>query len=143
MKTIMPKPIKWDERKWYVIDAEGLTLWRLSTKIATTLRWKNKLDFSPHVDNWDYVVVLNADKFKVTWSKMDDKIYYRHTGYLGWLKETPLNKLLEKKPNRALELSVNGMLPKNKLRKSMISRLKLFTSSEHTFTSQKPEELKL
>ncbi len=143
MKTIMPKQIKWNERKWYIIDAKGLTLWRLSTKIATVLRWKNKLDFAPHVDNGDYVIVLNADKFKVTWAKLEDKMYYRHTGYLGWLVETPLNKLLIKKPNKALELAVSGMLPKNKLRKSMISRLKLFTWSEHTFTSQKPEELKL
>ncbi len=143
MKTIIPKQIKWEDRKWYVINAEGLTLWRISTKIATVLRWKNKLDFSPHVDNWDYVIVLNSDKFKVTWKKMDNKIYYKHTGYLWGLKETSLKSLLIKKPTEALKQSINWMLPKNKLRSSMISRLKLFVWKEHTFVAQKPEELKL
>lgn len=143
MKTIMPKQIKWDDRKWYIINAEGLTLWRLSTKIATVLRGKDKLDFSPHVDNWDYVIVLNSDKFVVTWKKIENKMYYKHTWYLWWLKETPLNKLLEKKPTEALNKAVNWMLPKNKLRPLMSLRLKLFLWNEHTFTAQKPEELKL
>ena len=139
----MPKQIKWDERKWYVVNAEGLTLWKLSTKVATILRGKNKIDFSPHVDNGDYVIIVNSDKFVVTWKKLEDKIYYKHTWYLWWLKSTPLNKLLEKKPTEALKQSINWMLPKNKLRASMISRLKLFVGSEHTYTAQKPEELKL
>ena len=139
----MPKQIKGDERKWYVVNAEGLTLWKLSTKVATILRGKNKLDFSPHVDNGDYVVIVNSDKFVVTWKKLEDKIYYKHTWYLWWLKSTPLNKLLEKKPTEALKQSINWMLPKNKLRASMISRLKLFVGNEHTYTAQKPEELKL
>ena len=143
MKSFVPKQIKADERIWYFIDAKWLTLWRLSTRIATTLRWKNKLDFSPHVDNWDYVIVTNSDKFKVTWKKITDKVYYKHSGYLWWLKETPLNKLLEKKPMKALEKAVKWMLPKNKLKTAMISRLKLFIWDEHTFTSQKPKELKL
>jgi len=143
MKTIMPKQIKGNERKWYVIDAKGQTLGRLATKLAVILKGKNKVDFAPHVDNWDYVIVLNADKFAVTGKKLTDKLYYRHTGYLGGLKETPLEDMLVKKPLRALELAVSGMLPKNKLRKDMISRLKWFTGTEHTFGAQKPTTIKL
>ena len=143
MKTIMPKQIKGNEREWYIVDAEGLTLWKLSTRIATILRGKNKLDFSPHVDNGDYVIVLNSNKFVVTWKKLENKIYYRHTWYLWGLKSTPLNKLLEKKPTEVLKQSVNWMLPKNKLRASMISRLKLFVGKEHAYIAQKPKELKL
>jgi len=143
MKTIMPKQIKGNERKWYVIDAKGQTLGRLATKLAVILKGKNKVDFAPHVDNWDYVIVLNADKFAVTGKKLTDKLYYRHTGYLGGLKETPLEDMLVKKPLRALELAVSGMLPKNKLRKDMISRLKWFTGTEHTFGAQKPTTIQL
>jgi len=143
MKTIMPKQIKGNDRKWYVVDAKWQTLGRLATKIAVILKGKNKVDFAPHVDNGDYVVVLNADKFAVTGKKLSDKIYYRHTGYLGGLKETPLEDLLRKKPLKAMELAVSGMLPKNKLRKDMISRLKLFVWEEHTYTAQKPTEIKL
>lgn len=143
MKTIMPKQIKGNERKWYVVDAEGQTLGRLATRLATILKGKNKVDFAPHVDNWDYVIVLNADKFTVTGKKLTDKIYYRHTGYLGGLKETPLEDMLVKKPLKALEFAVSGMLPKNKLRKDMISRLKWFTGTEHTFGAQKPTTIKL
>jgi len=139
----MPKQIKGNERKWYVIDAKGQTLGRLATKLAVILKGKNKVDFAPHVDNWDYVIVLNADKFAVTGKKLTDKLYYRHTGYLGGLKETPLEDMLVKKPLRALELAVSGMLPKNKLRKDMISRLKWFTGTEHTFGAQKPTTIKL
>lgn len=139
----MPKQIKGNERKWYVVDAEGQTLGRLATQLAAILKGKNKVDFAPHVDNWDYVIVLNADKFAVTGKKLTDKIYYRHTGYLGGLKETPLEDMLVKKPLRALELAVSGMLPKNKLRKDMISRLKWFTGTEHTFGAQKPTTIKL
>jgi len=143
MKTIMPKQIKGDERNWYIVDAKGQTLGRLATKIAVILKGKNKVDFAPHVDNGDYVVVLNADKFNVTGKKLTDKIYYRHTWYLGWLKETPLEDMLVKKPLRALELAVSGMLPKNKLRKDMISRLKWFVWEEHTFVAQKPTIIQL
>jgi large subunit ribosomal protein L13 len=143
MKTIMPKQIKGNDRKWYVIDAKGKTLWRLATQIAIILKGKNKVNFAPHVDNGDYVIVLNADKFSVTWKKMSDKIYYRHTGFLGWLKEISLEKLLKKKPLKAIEFAVSWMLPKNKLRKKMLSRLKLFIWDEHTFTAQKPIEIKL
>ena len=143
MKTIMPKQIDGNERKWYIVDAEGQTLGRLATQVAVILKGKNKPTFAPHVDNGDYVVIINADKFKVTGKKMEDKTYYRHSGYLGWLKEISLWDLLEKKPLKAMELAVSGMLPKNKLRKRMISRLKLFTWAEHTFIAQKPEVIKL
>lgn len=142
MKTITPKQIKWEDRKWWVIDAEGKTLWRIATIIAVILKWKNKVDYAPHLDNWDYVIVLNSDKFKVTWNKLEDKIYYRHTGFLGWLKQIPLRKLLVKKPTKPLEFAISWMLPKNKLRKNMISRLKVFPWSEHTYTAQKPEIIK-
>lgn len=143
MKTIMPKQINGSERKWYVVDAEGQTLGRLATMVAVMLKGKNKPTFAPHVDNWDYVIVINADKFKVTGNKLEDKSYYRHTWYLGWLKEISLWDLLEKKPLKAMEFAVSGMLPKNKLRKQMISRLKLFVWAEHSFVAQKPEVIKL
>lgn len=143
MKTITPTQVASTERKWYVVDAEGQTLGRLATIIATTLRGKNKIDFAPHMDNGDYVIVINADKFVVTGNKMKDKMYHRHTGYLGGLISTPLEKLLVKKPTRALEAAVSGMLPKNKLRKDMSMRLKLFTDAEHTYAAQKPETLSL
>lgn len=142
MKTITPIQLKGNERKWYVIDANWETLGRLATRIAVILKWKNKASFVPHLDNWDYVIVTNCNKFKVTWKKLTDKIYYRHTGYLGGLKEISLENLLEKKPTKALEIAVNGMLPKNKLRKWMLSRLKLFTWDEHTYVAQKPELIK-
>lgn len=143
MKTINPSQIQSNERKWYVVDAEGQTLWRLATKIATVLRGKNKVNFASHVDNWDFVVVINCDKFAVTGKKLTDKMYYRHTGYLGGLKETPLEKLLVKKPARALEAAVSGMLPKNKLRSDMMKRLKLCVWATHDFAAQKPENLVL
>lgn len=142
MKTITPSQLKGDERKWYVIDAQWETLWRLATKIAVILKGKNKASFAPHLDNGDYVVVTNCDKFKVTGKKLTDKMYYKHTGYLGGLKEISLEDILVKKPTKALEFAVNGMLPKNKLRKEMLSRLKLFTWDEHTFAAQKPELIK-
>lgn len=142
MKTITPTQLKGDERKWYIIDAKEQTLGRLATKIAVILKGKNKASFAPHLDNGDYVIVTNCDKFSVTGKKLSDKIYYSHTGYLGGLKEISLENLLEKKPLRALELAVFGMLPKNKLRKDMLSRLKLFTWDEHTYVAQKPELIK-
>ncbi len=142
MKTFTPTQIKGGDRKWYVIDASGQTLGRLATQIAVILKGKNKASYVPHLDNGDYVIVTNCDKFKVTGKKMEDKMYYRHTGYLGGLKEISLENLLVKKPTKALELAINGMLPKNKLRSGMISRLKLFTGEEHTFVAQQPEIIK-
>lgn len=142
MKTFTPTQIKGGDRKWHIIDAKGETLGRLATKIAVVLKGKNKVSIVPHLDNGDYVIVTNCDKFKVTGKKLTDKMYYKHTGYLGGLKEISLENLLSKKATRPLEFAVSGMLPKNKLRKGMISRLKLFTGDEHTFTAQQPEILK-
>jgi large subunit ribosomal protein L13 len=139
----MPKQLTAWERKWYVVDAKGQTLGRLATQLSVILKWKNKVNYAPHVDNGDYVIVINADKVHVTGKKLTDKIYYRHTGFLGWLKEIALGDLLAKKPTKALELAVNGMLPKNRLRNSMISRLKLFEWGEHKYSAQQPEEIKL
>ncbi|PZM82202.1 50S ribosomal protein L13 [Candidatus Gracilibacteria bacterium] len=142
MKTISPKQVKGNERKWYVIDAKGETLGRLATKIAVILMGKNKASYAPFLDNGDYIIVLNCDKFSVTGKKLSDKTYYTHSGYLGGLKEANLETLLEKKPTRVLELAVSGMLPKNKLRAGMLARLKLFTGDEHTFVAQNPELIK-
>lgn len=142
MKTFTPSQISWGDRKWYIIDAKWQTLGRIATRISVLLKWKNRVDFVPYIDNWANVIVLNSDKFKVTWKKMEDKIYYRHTGYLWGLKETPLWELLKKKPTRPLELAISGMLPKNKLRSQMINRLKLFTWDEHSYVAQKPELIK-
>lgn len=142
MKTISPKQLKGNERKWYVIDAKGVTLGKLAAKISVILMGKNKASFAPFLDNWDYVIVLNSDKFAVTGKKMTDKLYRTHSGYLWGLKEINLEDLLVKKPTRALETAVSGMLPKNKLRAWMMSRLKLFTWDEHTFVAQNPELIK-
>ena len=142
MKTISTKQVKGNERKWYVIDAKGLTLGRLATKISVILMGKNKASYVPFLDNWDYVIVLNCDKVAVTGKKMTDKTYYSHSGYLWGLKEIDLKDLLAKKPEKVLETAVSGMLPKNKLRASMLARLKLFTWDEHTFVAQNPELIK-
>ena len=142
MKTISPKQVKGNERKWYVIDAKGLTLGRLATKISVILMGKNKASYVPFLDNWDYVIVLNCDKVAVTGKKMTDKTYYSHSGYLWGLKEIDLKDLLAKKPEKVLETAVSGMLPKNKLRASMLARLKLFTWDDHTFVAQNPELIK-
>ena len=131
------------EKKWILVDAEDVVLGRLASIVALRLRGKHKPDFTPHVDGGDHVIVINADKFAVTGNKMKDKLYHRHTGYLVGLVSTPLEKLLVKKPTRALEAAVSGMLPKNKLRADMMKRLKLFSDSEHTFAAQKPETLSL
>lgn len=143
MKTITPTQISSMQRKWFVVDAQGQTLGRLASTIATILRGKNRVDFATHLDNGDYVIVVNADKFIVTGNKLAAKMYHRHTGYMGGLVSTPLEKLLVKKPTQALEFAVSGMLPKNKLRKDMLERLKLFTGAEHTFAAQKPEILEI
>ncbi len=143
MKTLMPKQLKNEERKWYAIDAENQTLGRLATQIAVILKGKNKVSFSPHLDNWDYVVVVNADKIAVTGNKLDGKIYRTHSWFLGGLKETSLAKMMTKKPTFPLEKAVYGMLPKNKLRKGMMMRLKLVSGAEHAYVAQKPETITL
>jgi large subunit ribosomal protein L13 len=143
MKTLMPKQLKANERKWYVIDAEGKTLGRLATTIATYIKGKNKVNYAPHVDNGDFVVVLNAGKIVVTGNKEENKLYRTHSQYMGGLKETPLARMRSKKPTEILRHAVSGMLPKNKLRSDMIRRLKLELGSEHGYEAQKPELLSI
>ena len=143
MQTIFAKPIASNQRAWYVVDAEGKTLGRIATQIAELLRGKTKRDFSPHVDNGDYVVVLNADKIQVTGNKAKGKVYHTHSGYLGGLKTTTFAELKVKHPLKALRLAVSGMLPKNKLRKDMEDRLKLVAGDTHQFDAQKPIRIEL
>ena len=140
MKTYMPNPDK-IERKWYVVDADGCTLGRLASEIAKILRGKNKPQFTPHEDTGDYVIVVNAEKIKVTGKKMSQKIYYHHSGYVGGLKETTLNEMLAKKPERVLELAVKGMLPKGPLGRQMYRKLFVYTGPEHKHAAQKPEQI--
>ena len=140
MQTYMANPDK-IERKWYVVDAEGCTLGRLASGIASVLRGKNKPQFTPHVDTGDYVIVINADKIKVTGKKMDQKIYYNHSDYVGGMKETTLKEMLAKKPEKVIELAVKGMLPKGPLGRSMYTKLFVYAGPEHKHEAQKPEVL--
>ena len=140
MNTYMANPDK-IERKWYVVDAEGQTLGRLSSEIAKVLRGKNKPVFTPHIDTGDYVIVINAEKIKVTGKKMDQKIYYNHSDYVGGMKETTLKEMMDKKPERVIELAVKGMLPKGPLGRSMIKKLHVYAGPEHNHAAQKPEVL--
>lgn len=137
MNTFMANPDKID-RKWYVVDAEGCTLGRLASEVANVLRGKNKPIYTPHVDCGDYVIVVNADKIKVTGKKLDQKIYYRHSEYVGGMKETTLRELLAKKPERVIELAVKGMLPKGPLGRSLYTKLHVYAGAEHTHAAQKP-----
>ena len=143
MKTSIPTKEQQQDKKWFVVDAKGKTLGRLSTKIAEILRGKHKASFTPHLDMGDHVIVINADKIKVTGAKADQKHYYSHSGVPGSLKSVPLKRMMERKPLRVLEESVRGMLPKNKLRSRFMRKLRLFAGEEHGHTAQKPEELKL
>ena len=140
MKTYMANPDK-IERKWYVVDAEGQTLGRLSAEIAKVLRGKNKPVFTPHVDTGDYVIIVNADKVKVTGKKMDQKIYYHHSDYVGGMKETTLKEMMAKKPEKVIELAVKGMLPKGPLGRTMYKKLFVYAGPEHKHEAQKPETL--
>ena len=142
MKTFMPNEAN-VERKWYVVDATGLTLGRLSSEVAKILRGKNKPIFTPHADTGDYVIIVNADKFVVTGNKMDDKIYYRHSEYVGGLKQETLKEKLAKAPESVLEHAVRGMLPKGPLGNKMYKKLFVYAGAEHPHAAQKPEELKL
>lgn len=142
MKTEITKPAD-VERTWYIVDADGQNLGRLSTKIATILRGKHKPGFSPSVDCGDYVIVINADKIQVTGQKLEKKIYYRHSGYPGGLKEISLRDQLERFPTRPVELAVKGMLPKNKLGRKMFKKLKVYAGSEHPHQAQQPVQLEL
>jgi large subunit ribosomal protein L13 len=142
MKSFMASPAT-IERKWYVIDANGHTLGRLSSEIAKILRGKNKPTYTPHVDTGDYVIVVNADKIKVTGKKLDQKIYYNHSDYVGGMRETTLRELNAKKPGEAVKLAVKGMLPKGPLGRQMITKLHVYAGPEHNNAAQKPEVLEI
>ena len=140
MKTFMASPATID-RKWYVVDADGCTLGRLASGVASVLRGKNKPQFTPHVDTGDYVIIVNADKIKVTGKKLEQKIYYNHSDYVGGMRETTLKEMLAKKPERVIELAVKGMLPKGPLGRSMYTKLFVYAGPEHKHEAQKPEAL--
>lgn len=140
MKTFMANPAK-IERKWYVVDATGMTLGRLASEVAKVLRGKNKPIFTPHIDTGDYVIIVNAEKIKVTGKKLDQKIYYHHSDYVGGMKETTLREMLAKKPEKVVELAVKGMLPKGPLGREMFTKLHVYAGAEHPHTAQKPEVL--
>ena len=140
MKSYMASPAT-IERKWYVVDATGHTLGRLASEVAKVLRGKNKAIFTPHIDTGDYVIVINADKVKVTGRKLDQKVYYRHSDYVGGMKETTLREMLAKKPERVVEMAVKGMLPKGPLGRSMYKKLHVYAGAEHGHEAQKPEGL--
>jgi large subunit ribosomal protein L13 len=141
-KTWNAKPGEVQQR-WYVVDAEGRTLGRLATQIADVLRGKTKPEYTPHVDTGDFVVVVNADKIHVTGKKLDDKIYYRHSGYPGGLKQRTLREQLERRPTEVLRLAVKGMLPRNRLARKQLTKLKIYAGAEHPHEAQRPEPLAL
>ena len=140
MKTFMASPATID-RKWYVVDATDMTLGRLASEVAKVLRGKNKPIFTPHIDCGDNVIVINAEKIKVAGKKMDQKVYYHHSDYVGGLKEATLREKLEKKPEQVIELAVKGMLPKGPLGRQMFTKLHVYAGPEHKHEAQKPEVL--
>ena len=140
MKTFMASPATID-RKWYVVDAEGKTLGRLASEVAKVLRGKNKAIFTPHIDTGDYVIVVNADKVKVTGKKLDQKIYYHHSDYIGGMKETTLREMMNKHPERVIEYAVKGMLPKGPLGRQMYTKLIVYAGPHNKHATQKPEKL--
>lgn len=142
MKSFMASPSTID-RKWYVVDATGHTLGRLCSEVAKVLRGKNKPIFTPHMDTGDYVIVVNADKVKVTGKKMDQKIYYNHSDYPGGMKETTLKEMMAKKPESVVTLAVKGMLPKGPLGSQMLKKLHVYAGPEHEQAAQKPEVLEI
>ena len=142
MKTFMPKAAD-ITRKWYVVDAEGLALGRVASQVANILRGKNKPIYTPNVDTGDYVIVVNASKLVLTGKKLDQKIYYKHSGYVGGLKETKYRKLLAEKPEVAMRHAVVGMLPKGPLGRQMAKKLKIYAGAEHEHAAQQPEKLEL
>lgn len=142
MKTFSAKPAE-VKRDWYVIDADGKTLGRLATEIARRLRGKHKAEYTPHVDTGDYIVVVNAEKVRVTGNKETDKIYYHHTGYVGHMKSTSLGKLRESHPDRIIKLAVKGMLPRNPLGREMFRKLKVYAGPEHSHQAQQPKVLEI
>ncbi len=142
MKTWTAKPHE-VERRWFVVDAEGKTLGRLATQIADTLRGKGKAEYTPHVDTGDFVVVVNAEKIAVTGKKLDDKIYFRHSGYPGGLRQRTLREQLDRRPTEVLRKAVKGMLPRNRLARAQIRKLKIYVGPEHPHEAQAPKELEL
>ena len=142
MKTFMPKAAD-ITRKWYVVDAEGLALGRVASQVANILRGKNKPIYTPNVDTGDYVIVINAQKVVLTGKKLDQKIYYKHSGFVGGLKETKYRKLLAEKPEEAMRHAVVGMLPKGPLGRQMAKKLKIYAGAEHEHAAQQPEKLEL
>ena len=140
MKTFMASPAT-IERKWYVVDATDMTLGRLASEVAKVLRGKNKAIFTPHIDTGDNVIVVNAAKIKVTGKKMDQKIYYHHSDYVGGMKETTLKEMMAKKPEQVIELAVKGMLPKGPLGRQMYTKLHVYAGADHKHEAQKPEVL--
>jgi len=142
MKTFSAKPNE-VQRGWFLVDANGRTLGRLASQIAHRLRGKHKPIFTPHVDTGDYIVVVNAEKIRVTGNKLKDKMYYRHTGYIGNLKSQNLETLLAQAPERALTLAVKGMLPKNKLGSAMLMKLRVYAGPDHNHTAQQPQLLEI
>ena len=142
MKSFMANPSK-VERKWYVVDAEGKTLGRLASEIANVLRGKNKPIYTPHIDTGDYVIVVNAEKVKTTGKKLDQKIYYHHSDYVGGMKETTLKEMMQKKPEFVITHAVKGMLPKGPLGRQMLTKLHVYAGPEHKHEAQKPEVLEI
>lgn len=140
MKTYMAKPER-VERKWYVVDAKGKTLGRLASEIAKILRGKHKPTFTPHIDSGDFVIVVNAAEVALSGNKLSDKIYYRHSGYPGGLKQITAGQLREKRPERMIELAVKGMLPKGSLGRQQLKKLKVYAGSEHAHVAQQPTPL--
>ena len=140
MKSFVASPST-IERKWYVVDASQYTLGRLSSQVAAVLRGKHKPTYTPNIDTGDYVIVINADKIKVTGKKMDQKIYYSHSDYVGGMKETTLKEMMAKKPERVIELAVKGMLPKGPLGREMYTKLHVYAGPDHKHEAQKPEVL--
>ncbi|MFL0804225.1 MAG: 50S ribosomal protein L13 [Agarilytica sp.] len=142
MKTISARA-ETVQRDWYIIDAEGKTLGRMATEIAHRLRGKHKPEYTPHVDTGDYIVVINAEKVRVTGNKGSDKMYHRHTGYIGGLKSMSFNKLIEKAPERVIQTAVKGMLPRGPLGRAMFKKMKVYAGDAHPHTAQQPQELSL
>ncbi|NEX21292.1 50S ribosomal protein L13 [Thiorhodococcus mannitoliphagus] len=140
--TVSAKPAE-VRRAWYLVDAEGKTLGRLAAELAKRLRGKHKPQYTPHVDTGDYLVVINAEKIRVTGNKLQDKMYYRHTGWVGNLKSTNLSKLLESAPERAIQLAVKGMLPRGPLGRSMLKKMRVYAGPQHQHQAQQPQVLEL
>ncbi|HGJ5873672.1 MULTISPECIES: 50S ribosomal protein L13 [Arsenophonus] len=140
MKTFTAKP-ETVKRDWYVVDADGKTLGRLATEIARRLRGKHKAEYTPHVDTGDYIIVVNAEKVAVTGNKREDKIYYRHTGYIGGIKQATFEEMIARHPERVIEIAVKGMLPKGPLGRAMYRKMKVYAGSDHNHAAQQPQIL--